>query len=78
VGITGFVFRLAGNEYAACLASQMANFKDSEGICDGRMDVQGCSGVHGVASLCGGRVSGKLTYTVNMSRKMILKVFFCL
>ena len=38
------------------------------------MDVQGCCGVHGVASLCGGRVRVILTVKVNLSSK---KYLFC-
>ena len=31
------------------------------------VDVQGCCGVHGVASLCGGRVRLIITFRVNLS-----------
>lgn len=38
------------------------------------VDVQGCCGVHGVASLCGGRVTAILTVKVNFSSENYL---FC-
>jgi hypothetical protein len=38
-------------------ARQAANFENAEGVSGGWMDVQGGCGVHGFASLCGGRVS---------------------
>ncbi len=41
---------------AAAVLCQAANFEDAGGVSSGRVDVQGCCGVHGVASLCGGRV----------------------
>ncbi|MBK5553318.1 hypothetical protein JFU49_23960 [Pseudomonas sp. TH03] len=41
-----------------------------------RMDVQGCRGVHGVASLCGGRVRVMLTLKVNKSIKITTMVVF--
>ena len=39
------------------------------------VDVQGCCGVHGVASLCGGRVKQILTSKVILSTKNTLKGF---
>ena len=41
--------------------------------------VQGSCGVHGVASLCGGRVKQMITPKVNFTRKTFLMVtwFFC-
>ena len=36
------------------------------------VDVQGCGGVHGVASLCGGRVRPIITFRVNYARGLIL------
>ena len=39
------------------------------------VDVQGCSGVHGVASLCGGRVKQIITPKVNLS--MFWFPFWC-
>lgn len=45
-----------GDKRAAAFAGQAADLEDSEGISSGRVDVQGCCGVHGFASLCGGRV----------------------
>ena len=35
------------------------------------VDVQGCGGVHGVASLCGGRVRLIITFRVNYARGLI-------
>lgn len=35
------------------------------------VDVQGCGGVHGVASLCGGRVRQIITFRVNYARGLI-------
>ena len=35
------------------------------------VDVQGCCGVHGVASLCGGRVKQIITFKVNLSNRVI-------
>ena len=40
------------------------------------VDVQGCCGVHGVASLCGGRVSQILTLKVILSIFMTIKDVF--
>ena len=39
------------------------------------VDVQGCCGVHGVASLCGGRVRAITTFKVNISSKLSFWVF---
>ena len=39
------------------------------------VDVQGCCGVHGVASLCGGRVRRIITLKVNFSSLLNSKVF---
>ena len=48
--------RFADGERAAVLAGYAPDLKDLEGVGSGWVDVQGCCGVHGVASLCGGRV----------------------
>ena len=45
------------DEGAAAVLCQPADFEDAGGVSSGRVDVQGGCGVHGVASLCGGRVS---------------------
>ena len=42
------------------------------------VDVQGCCGVHGVASLCGGRVRLIITLKVNFTRKIFYMVIFVL
>lgn len=52
-----FQLRFGRDERAAKVLRQAADFKDAGGVCSGRVDVQGSCGVHGVASLCGGRVS---------------------
>lgn len=51
-----FLLRCGGDKRAAVLAGQTADLEDLEGVSSGWVDVQGCCGVHGVASLCGGRV----------------------
>lgn len=55
-----FRLRFGHDEFAAEVLRQAADFKDAGGISSGRVDVQGGCGVHGVASLCGGRV-GKIS-----------------
>ena len=40
------------------------------------VDVQGCCGVHGVASLCGGRVKPIITLKVNKSSVRLKMVVF--
>jgi hypothetical protein len=50
----GFLLGFGGGKRAAAFARQAADFEDSEGLSSGRVDVQGCNGVHGIASLCGG------------------------
>ena len=51
-------FQLGSGRYerAAKVLRQAADFKDAGGVSSGRVDVKGSCGVHGVASLCGGRV----------------------
>ena len=44
------------HEDTAAVNGQAANFKDEKRGCDSRVGMDGCGGVHGVASLCGGRV----------------------
>lgn len=44
------------DEGAAAVLCQAADFEDAGGVSSARVDVQGGSGVHGVASLCGVRV----------------------
>lgn len=51
------LLRLAGDKRAAALAGQAPDFEDPEWVSSSRVDVQGCCGVHGIHSLCGGRVS---------------------
>lgn len=41
------------------------------------MDVQRCCGVHGLASLCGGRVRPKITHEVNFAIKITMWVVLC-
>ena len=60
-----FRLRFGHDEFAAEVLRQAADFKDAGGVCSGWVDVQGCCGVHGVASLCGGRVKPILTSRVN-------------
>jgi len=50
------LLRFAGDKRAAALAGQTTDLEDSGGVSSGWVDVQGCYGVHGFASLCGGRV----------------------
>lgn len=52
-GGTGFLLRFGGGKRATVFAGQAANLENTEGVSGGRMDVQGCCGVHGFASLCG-------------------------
>jgi hypothetical protein len=54
----GALFQLGfgSDESAAAVLCQAADFEDAGGVSSGRVDVQGGSGVHGIASLCGGRV----------------------
>jgi hypothetical protein len=56
---------------------QAANLEDEKGGCDSRMGVDGCCGVHGVASLCGGRVRLMLTQKVILSTENNLNGYFC-
>lgn len=57
-GRGGALLQLGFERYegAAVVLCQAADFKDAGGVSSGRVDVQCGSGVHGVASLCGGRV----------------------
>ena len=52
-----FRLRFGHDEFAAEVLCQAADFKDAGGVSSCRVDVQGSCGVHGVDSLCGGRVS---------------------
>jgi len=65
----GALFQLGfgRDEGASAILRQAANFEDAEGVSNGRVDVQGGCGVHGVASLCGGRVRQISTNGLGMS-----------
>lgn len=68
-----FQLRFGRYESAAAVLRQAADFEDATGASNGRVDVQGGCGVHGVASLCGGRVRRILTQKVILSMVVNLK-----